>query len=135
MAITRNNFTSLPVAKEQEGVELSLFTVDFINTMASEVGDPQANSLVAGLALVQQAIENLGINILGTGPLGNSSTELTYMVREDSFDGATLVTNNNTLRDAIRAVDTAGRAATATPRNTANFSAATVSLKTLTVAI
>ena len=134
MAITRNNFSSLATASEQEGVDVSFLTVDFINSMAAEVGDPQADSTAAGLALVQAAIMNQGINILATGPLGNSNTELTYMVRADSLDVANHITANG-LRDAIRAVDTAGRAASATPRNTANFSAATVTAKDLAIAV
>jgi hypothetical protein len=134
MTISRNNFTSLPVAAEQEGVDVSYFTVDFIADVSAEIGDPQADSTAAGLALVQAAIMNLGINILATGPLGNSDTELTYMVRTDSLDTANHITGN-VIRDAIRAVDTAGRAAGATPRNTANFSAATVTAKTLAIAV
>ena len=134
MTISRNNFTSLPVAAEQEGVDVSYFTVDFIADVSAEIGDPQADSTAAGLALVQAAIMNLGINILATGPLGNSNTELTYMVRTDSLDTANHITGN-VIRDAIRAVDTAGRAAGATPRNTANFSAATVTAKTLAIAV
>jgi len=134
MPISRNNFTSLPVAAEQEGVDVSFFTVDFINAMNSETGDPQADSTAAGLALVQAAIMDLGINILATGPLGNSNTELTYMVRTDSLDVANHITGN-VIRDAIRAVDTNGRAAGATPRNTANFSAATVTAKDVYIAV
>ena len=134
MAISRNNFTALPVAAEIEGVDVSYFTVDFINAMNSETGDPQADSTAAGLALVQAAIMNQGINILATGPLGNSNTELTYMVRTDSLDVANHLTGNG-IRDAIRAVDTNGRAASATPRNTANFSAATVTSKDLAIAV
>jgi len=134
MPISRNNFTSLPVAAEQEGVDVSFFTVDFINGMNSETGDPQADSTAAGLALVQAAIMDLGINILATGPLGNSNTELTYMVRTDSLDVANHITGN-VIRDAIRAVDTNGRAAGATQRNTANFSAATVTAKDVYIAV
>jgi len=134
MPISRNNFTALPVAAELEGVDVTYLTVDFINAMNAEVGDPQSGSTVAGLALVEAAIMNQGINILAQGPLGNSNTECTYMVRTDSLDIATQITANG-LRDAIRAVDTAGRAASATPRNTANISAATVTQKTLTIAV
>ena len=134
MTISRNNFTSLPVAAEQEGVDVSYFTVDFIADVSAEIGDPQADSTGAGLARVQAAIMNLGINILATGPLGNSDTELTYMVRTDSLDVANHITANG-IRDAIRAVDTAGRAASAIPRNTANFSSATVTAKTLAIAV
>jgi hypothetical protein len=68
------------------------------------------------------------------GPLGNSDTEVTYMVRADSVDTVSHFTGN-TIRDAIRAVDAAGRAASATPRNTADISAATVTAKTLVLAI
>ena len=134
MPISRNNFTALPVEAEQEGVDVSFFTVDFINAVNSETGDPQADSTAAGLALVQAAIMNLGINILATGPLGNSNTELTYMVRADSLDVANHITANG-IRDAIRAVDTNGRAASATPRNTANISAATVTAKDVYIAV
>ena len=63
---------------------------------------------------------------------GVSNTEMTYMVRTDSVDSTLLATgSDNTIRDAIRAVDTNGRAASATPRNTANFSAATVTIQSL----
>ena len=131
-AVTRNNFVSLASAAEFEGVDVSFLTVDFINAMNAEIGDPQADSTVAGLALVRQAIENLGINIIGNGALGVSNTEMTYMVRTDSVDATVLATgSDNTIRDAIRAVDTNGRAASATPRNTANFSAATVTVQSL----
>ena len=131
-AVTRNNFFSLASAAEFEGVDVSFLTVDFINAMNAEIGDTQADSTVAGLALVRQAIENLGINIIGNGALGVSNTEMTYMVRTDSVDATVLATgSDNTIRDAIRAVDTNGRAASATPRNTANFSAATVTVQSL----
>lgn len=134
MPITRNQFASPINASELEGVEVIYFTVDYVGTMTNEIGDPQADSTVAGLALAHQAIQNQGINILGMGPLGNSDTEVTYMVRADSIDTASHITANG-LRDAIRAVDAAGRAASATPRNTADISAATVTVKTLTIAV
>jgi len=136
MAIARNNFTSLATAAEFEGVDVSFLTVDFINAMNSETGDPQADSTAAGLALVRHALENLGFNIIGNGALGVSNTEMTYMVRTDSVDATVLATgSDNTIRDAVRAVDTNGRAASATPRNTANFSAATVTAKDLAIAV
>ena len=132
MPISRNNYTALTAAQEVEGVDVSFLTVDFISAMNGETGDPQADSTVAGLALVRNAIENLGFNIIGNGALGVSNTEMTYMVRTDSVDATLLATgSDNTIRDAIRAVDTAGRAASATPRNTANFSAATVTIQSL----
>jgi hypothetical protein len=132
MPTTRNNFTSLPVSAEVEGVDVAFLTVDFTVDVSAEIGDPQAGSNVAGLALVQAAIMNQGINILGTGPLGNSSERATYMIRTDSLDVANHMTAN-VLRDAIRAVD-AERAASRSPRATANLASATVSVKTLYVA-
>jgi hypothetical protein len=132
MPITRNNFTSLPVSAEVEGVDVAFLTVDFTVDVSAEIGDPQAGSNVSGLALVQAAIMNQGINILGTGPLGNSSERATYMIRTDSLDVANHITGN-VLRDAIRAVD-AERAASRSPRATANLASATVSVKTLYVA-
>tara|TARA_R110002126_G_scaffold179225_1_gene328271 strand:- start:258 stop:656 length:399 start_codon:yes stop_codon:yes gene_type:complete len=132
MAITRNSFTGLQVS-ELEGVDVTYFTVDYINAMDSEIGDPLANSDVSGLALVQQAIMNQGINILGMGPLGNTNTEQTFMVRTDSLDTANHITGNG-IRDAIRAVD-AERAASRSPSATANLATATVTVKTLTIAV
>jgi hypothetical protein len=132
MTIARNGFTGLQVS-ELEGVDVTYFTVDYINAMDSEVGDPLADSDLAGLALVQQAIMNQGINILGMGPLGNSNTEQTFMVRTDSLDTANHITANG-LRDAIRAVD-AERAASRSPSATANLATATVTVKTLTIAL
>ena len=132
MTIARNGFTGLQVS-ELEGVDVTYFTVDYINSMAAEVGDPLADSDVSGLALVQQAIMNQGINILGMGPLGNSNTEQTFMVRTDSLDTANHITGNG-LRDAIRAVD-AERAASRSPSATANLATATVTVKTLTIAL
>ena len=132
MPITRKNFTSLPVSAEVEGVDVAFLTVDFTVDVSAEIGDPQAGSNVSGLALVQAAIMNQGINILGTGPLGNSSQRATYMIRTDSLDVANHMTAN-VLRDAIRAVD-AERAASRSPRATANLASSTVSVKTLYVA-
>ena len=102
---------------EFEGVEVAFFTVDFINSMASETGDPAANSNTAGLELARQTISNY-VNILGEGPLADSNTQKTYMVRADAL--GTLV-SGNTLRDAIRALN-----GTTTPGVTATVSGATV---------
>ncbi len=102
---------------EFEGVEVAFFTVDFINAMNGETGDPAANSNTAGLELVRQTIGSY-INILGEGPLADSNTQKTYMVRADAL--GTLV-SGNTLRDAIRALN-----GTTTPGVTATISSATV---------
>lgn len=100
---------------EFEGVNVAYFTVDFINTMASETSDPATNSNTAGLELVRNTIGSY-VNILGEGPLADSGTQKTYMVRADAL--GTLV-SGNTLRDAIRALNGAGSV-------TATISGATV---------
>ena len=115
MAQTRNYAHNTNT--EFEGVEVAFFTVDFINSMASETGDPAANSNTAGLELARQTISNY-VNILGEGPLADSNTQKTYMVRADAL--GTLV-SGNTLRDAIRALN-----GTTTPGVTATVSSATV---------
>ena len=102
---------------EFEGVEVAFFTVDFINAMNAETGDPAANSNTAGLELARQTISNY-VNILGEGPLADSNTQKTYMVRADAL--GTLV-SGNTLRDAIRALN-----GTTTPGVSATVSSATV---------
>ena len=102
---------------EFEGVEVAFFTVDFINSMASETGDPAANSNTAGLELARQTIGSY-INILGEGPLADSNTQKTYMVRADAL--GTLV-SGGTLQTAIRALN-----GTTTPGVTATISSATV---------
>ena len=102
---------------EFEGVEVAFFTVDFINSMASETGDPAANSNTAGLELARQTISSY-VNILGEGPLADSNTQKTYMVRADAL--GTLV-SGGTLQTAIRALN-----GTTTPGVTATISSATV---------
>lgn len=102
---------------EFEGVEVAFFTVDFINAMNAETGDPAANSNTAGLELARQTISSY-VNILGEGPLADSNTQKTYMVRADAL--GTLV-SGGTLQTAIRALN-----GTTTPGVTATVSSATV---------
>lgn len=115
MAQTRN--FSHVTNTELEGVEVAFFTVDFINSMAAETGDPAANSNTAGLELVRNTI-GAHVNILGEGPLADSNTQKTYMVRADAL--GTLV-SGGTLQTAIRALN-----GTTTPGITATISSATV---------
>ena len=105
MPILRNNAQSTAVAAEFEGVDVTFITVDFINTMVSETTDPQATANTAGLALVREAIQNQGVNILGEGALGNSNTEKTYMVRSESLDTISTTTTVAAIQAAIRALN------------------------------
>ena len=114
MPIAKANF-SHKTDFENEGVDVAYFTVDFISAMNAETGDPDTASAVAGLELTRRTIEQF-INILGEGPLVDSNTQKTYMVRADSL--GTLI-SGNTLRDAIRALNGNGQV-------TATISSATV---------
>ena len=114
MPITKNNFTHV-TNTELEGVETSSFTVDFVNSMASETGDLSTGSATAGLEATRAVISQF-INILSEGPLVDGNTQKTYTVRTDCL--GTLI-SGNTLRDEIRALNGAGSV-------TATVSSATV---------
>ena len=114
MPITKNNFTHV-TDTELEGVETTMFTVDFINAMTAETGDLSTGSSTAGLEATRAGISQF-INILAEGPLVESDKQKTYVVRADCL--GTLI-SGNTLRDAIRALNGAGNV-------TATISAATV---------
>ena len=114
MPITKNNFSHV-TNTELEGVETTMFTVDFINSMAAETGDLSTGSSTAGLEATRAVISQF-INILAEGPLVESNKQKTYVVRTDCL--GTLI-SGNTLRDAIRALNGAGNV-------TATISSATV---------
>jgi len=111
---TKNNF-SHGTNTELEGVETSSFTVDFVNTMASETSDLSAGSATAGLEAVRSVIGRY-VNILSEGPLADSNTQKTYTVRTDTL--GTLI-SAGTLQTDIRALNGAGSV-------TATVSSATV---------
>ena len=79
---TKQNFVH-GTNMELEGVATSSFTVDFINTMASETADLSSGSAVAGLEATR-AVIGQHINILSEGPLVDSNTQKTYTVRTDT---------------------------------------------------
>jgi hypothetical protein len=123
MPISKNNFASPNTAAEFEGVDVAFLTVDFINAMNAEVTDPLATANTAGLALVKEAIQNQGVNIIGHGSLANSNTEMTYMVRKDSLDSISSTTTVAALQTAIRALNSNSKI-------TATISSATVTENT-----
>ena len=114
MPATKNNF-SHNTNFELEGVDTTMFTVDFINAMTAETGDLSTGSATAGLEATRAVIGSY-INILAEGPLVESDKQKTYVVRTDAL--GTLI-SGNTLRDAIRALNGAGSV-------TATISGATV---------
>ena len=114
MPATKNNFSHVTNV-ELEGVATSSFTVDFINTMASETSDLSSGSATAGLEATRAVISRY-INILSEGPLHESDKQKTYTVRTDSL--GTLI-SGGTLQTDIRALNGAGSV-------TATISSATV---------
>ena len=114
MPATKNNFSHVTNV-ELEGVATSTFTVDFINTMASETADLSSGSATAGLEATRAVIGSY-INILSEGPLADSNTQKTYTVRTDCL--GTLI-SGGTLQTDIRALNGAGSV-------TATISSATV---------
>jgi hypothetical protein len=114
MPATKNNFSHITNV-ELEGVATSTFTVDFINSMASETNDLSSGSATAGLEATRAVIGSY-INILSEGPLADTNTQKTYTVRTDSL--GTLI-SADTLQTAIRALNGAGSV-------TATISSATV---------
>lgn len=115
--------------------ELAFIEVDYISDVSAETGDFDAgDSAVCALGMVQRAIEQT-CNILGKGPLTDSDTRQTFIVRADTLsrdvDGSGGVQYNAVeavLQTAVRAVDSFRGS---TPGTTANISAATVSVKAL----
>ena len=104
MPITKNNFSHV-TNFELEGVDLTILTVDFINSMAAETADLSSGSALAGLEAARATIMSRA-NILAEGPLTDSDTQKTYIVRSDSVNlnsafGATAITE---LQAAIRAI-------------------------------
>ena len=100
---------------ELEGVATSSFTVDFINSMASETGSLATGSATAGLEATRSVIGRY-INVLSEGPLIESNKQKTYTVRTDNL--GTLI-SAGTLQADIRALNGAGNV-------TATISSATV---------
>lgn len=114
------NFVTPNLAHEGEGVRVDFLTLDYINSTAGEVTHPNASANTAALKLVQDAIQNQGVNILGMGVLGNSSTEQTFMVRADNLDTISSTTTVAAIQAAVRALN-----AMTPDKVTADISAAT----------
>ena len=114
MPITKNSF-SHNTNFEIEGVDVTFLTVDFINDMSAETGDLSAGGTTCGLEMVRATIQQYA-NILAEGPLSDSDTQKTYVIRTDAL--GTLI-SAGTLQAAIRALNGNGKV-------TATISSATV---------
>jgi len=99
------NFLTPDRATESEGVAVDFITVDYINDVSAEITNPRASAATGALHMAQEAIQNQGVNILGTGNLGNSDTEQTFMVRRDALDTISSTTTIAAIQAAIRALN------------------------------
>ena len=99
------NFVSPNTAHEADGVEVDFITVDYISDVSGEVTNPRASAATGALHLSMEAIQNIGVNILGKGVLSNSDTEQTYMVRRDSLDTISDTTTVAAIQAAVRALN------------------------------
>jgi len=91
--------------------------------MNAETTDPLATANTAGLALVEEAIQNQGVNIIGKGGLAVGNTEVTYMVRADALDTISSTTTVAAIQSAIQALNSNSKI-------TATISSATVTSNT-----
>ena len=114
MPITKNSF-SHNTNFEIEGVDVTFLTVDFINDVSAETGDLSAGGATCGLEMVRATIQQYA-NILAEGPLTDTDTQKTYVIRTDAL--GTLI-SAGTLQAAIRALNGNGKV-------TATISSATV---------
>ena len=82
--------------------DISILIVDFISAMNAETGDPDTSSTTAGLEIVRRTIEQFA-NITAEGPLVDSNTQKTYILRADTAPTAA------SLQTAIRALNGNGQ--------------------------
>jgi len=99
------NFLTPDRATESEGVAVDFITVDYISDVSAEITNPRASAATGALHMAQEAIQNQGVNILGTGNLGNSDTEQTFMVRSDALDTISSTTTVAAIQAAIIALN------------------------------
>ena len=124
---TKNNFV-LDQNYETQGVDVTLLTVDFINTMASEINDASDDTALGGIMLTRHAFAQQGVQILAEGPLTDSGTQKTFMVRTDNLDTLSGTTTVAALQVAIRLLDAASADF---PNITATITSATVTASKL----
>ena len=108
MPISKNNF-SRNENYEVGSVDMTFFTVDFINAMNGETADFSASNSTAGLEMTRATIENNGVPVLMEGPLADSNTQKTYGTRTDCLDSLSSTTTIAALQAAIRALNGNGR--------------------------
>ena len=110
---TKVNPVATTVPAQMIGKDIQLFTVDYINAVNGSAGPLGVQKAVLD-TIMQTA------TIIAAGPLGNSNTEQTFMT--EGTDSVVVAT----LQAAIRALGT---------HDSVDVSAATVTAKTLTIAV
>ena len=110
---TKVNPVATTVPAQMIGKEIQLFTVDYINAVNGSAGP-----LGVQKAVLDKIMETS--TIIAAGPLGNSNTEQTFMT--EGADSVVVAT----LQAAIRTLGT---------HDSVDVSAATVTAKTLTIAV
>ena len=118
----KGNF-SLNQNYEVEGVDITALTVDFIVDVSAETGDLTTGSTTAGLQMVRHAFEHQGLRILAEGPLVDSNTQKTYVVRTDQLDSLSSTTTIAALQAYLRTLD---QASSSFPGIAADITGATV---------
>ena len=124
---TKNNFV-LNQNYETQGVDVTLLTVDFINSMANEVNDASDGTALGGIMLARHAFAQEGVQILAEGPLTDSNTQKTFMVRTDNLDTLSSTTTVAALQVRLRTLD---QSSTSFPNITADITGATVTASKL----
>ena len=123
MPIAKANF-SRNENYEVGSVDMTFFTVDFVGgSMASETSDLSASNSTAGLELTRATIENNGVPVLAEGPLTDSGTQKTFMVRTDNLDTLSATTTIAALQAYIQTLD---QSSSSFPGVTADLTGATV---------
>ena len=92
------NPTATLVPHANIGKEIQLFTVDYINAVNGSAG-PQGVQAAVMRKIMDTA------TIIAVGPLGNSNTEQTFMVRRDTLDTISSTTTVAAIQVAIRALN------------------------------
>ena len=110
---TKVNPAATTVPAQMIGKDIQLFTVDYINAVNGSAGPLGVQKAVLD-TIMQTA------TIIAAGPLGNSNTEQTFMT--EGTDSVVVAT----LQAAIRTLGT---------HDSVDVSAATVTAKTLTIAV
>ena len=119
---TKNNFV-LNQNYESQGVDVTLLTVDYINSRAAEVNDCSDGTALGGIMLSRHAFAQEGVQILAEGPLTDSGTQKTFMVRTDNLDTLSSTTTVAALQARLRTLD---QSSADFPNITADITGATV---------